>query len=125
MSNFPAAARLVEQPSGKAAKLVLSRAKAYYSRAGQVRLTPDKITIDANTGLSTVVVAFPTPVKDTNFVVLGLTFMNVGDSLVDIVFLSAMPTVLQSQAGFTVLLSTAPPTDNYYMNWGIAEIHNP
>lgn len=125
MPNFPAAARIVAQPSGKAAKLLLSRPKAYYSRAGQVRLTPDKITIDPQTGLSTVVVAFPTPVKDTNFVVLGLTFMNVGDSPIDIVFIQAMPIVLQSQAGFTVLLSIAPPTDNYYMNWGIAEIHNP
>lgn len=125
MANFPKAAKIVPQPSGKAAKLLLSRQKAYYSRAGQLRLTPDKITIDAATGLPTVVIPFPTPLKDANWVPGGLSFMNYQDALVDIVFLQATAIAIQSQNSMTVLLSALPPTDNYYLNWSIAEIHNP
>ena len=125
MPNFPAAAKIIAQPNGKAAQLQLTRAKAYYSRGGQVRLTPAKITIDPATGLSTVVIEFPTPLKDTNWISAGITFVNIGDSPIDMVFLQGQVISMPSQTGFTVLLSTAPPTDNYYMNWGIAEIHNP
>jgi hypothetical protein len=123
--DFPRALKVVQLSTGVTAKVILSRPKAYYSRAGSVRLVAPDLAIDPVTGLATVTVNFPTPLKDANWIPGAFTFLNYQDALVDMVFLQALMVLQQGQNSFKVLLSAQPPTGNYIMNWSIAEAHNP
>lgn len=94
------------------AVIKITRARAYYSEGGQHRLAAGEVLVTVN---------FDTPMKDTNWVGPFLHFWNSADPEIEIVQLAATGRVLKSQAGFTLLLDAPPPTDNYYMDFSIAE----
>lgn len=111
MSNYPSPSKVVIG-SDRVVKVVISRARSYYSDAG---------TVDLAASTRLVVVAFAKTLKDTNWVFGGFTFWNIADAQVDIVQLAVIGVTAKSQSGFSVLLSTAPPTANYKMDFTIAE----
>lgn len=121
---YPKASKVVVQ-TGRAVKVVVGRPRPYYSRSGTTRLSNANITIDPTSGLPKVVVTFATQLRDANWVFAGLTFWNSAEADIDVVQLSATGRVQKSQSGFTVQLSTLPPTEDYYMDWSIAEAYNP
>lgn len=124
MADFPPIAQ-VTIGADRVAKVQTTRARPYYSRGDTMRLTPDKLTIDPDSGATKVAVVFKTVLADVNWIFAGLTFWNNADADIDIVQLQATGRVMKSQAGFTVQLNGPPPTDNYYMDWAIAERYNP
>lgn len=113
--TYPGASKLTIT-NARTAKITVARAKAYYSRGGTKVLEPD---------VRSVSVTFTTPLKDANWVFGSMTFWNTGDAAVDVVQLAAMGVSAKSQNGFTILLNAAPPTDNYRLDWTIAEAYNP
>ena len=114
-ANNPGASK-VKVLSTKVAKITIARPKAYYSRGDTEVLVADE---------RSVVVEFDTPLKDANWVFGGMTVWNTANDPVDVVQISVMGISAKSQSGFTVLLSTAPPNDNYRLDWTIAEAFNP
>lgn len=115
MPTYPAAAKITVQPSG-VARITIGRPRPYYSRSGTQALA----------ALETVVVVnFPTPLRDANWVFAGLTFWNSADADIDIVQLAATSRLAKSASGFTLQLSGPPPTENYNLDWSIAEAYNP
>ncbi len=102
-----------------------SRPRPYYSRSGTTRLSNANITIDGTSGLPKVTVTFATQLRDANWVFAGLTFWNSADPDIDVVQLAATGRVQKSATGFTIQLSTLPPTEDYYVDWSIAEAYNP
>lgn len=115
MANYPTPAK-VTVGADRVVKVVISRPRAYYSKAG---------TADLVAGVREVAVAFTTPMADANWKFGGFTFWNITDARVDVVQLQATGVTAKSQSGFTVLLNGAPPTGNYKMDWTIAEAYNP
>lgn len=113
--NYPGPSKIVIG-TDRVAKIYVTRPRAYYSRAATQRLEQ---------GMQEVEVEFPTPMKDANWVFGALTFWNTADSNLDKVHLQALGITAKSQSGFTVLLNGVPPTDNYYLDWSIAEAYNP
>lgn len=93
------------------------RPRPYYCRADTQRLDPED-------GVA-VVVVFNTPLKDANWVFSSLQIWNSASADADVNFISPMPRVAKSATGFTLLLSSPPPTDEYYLDWAIAERYNP
>jgi len=121
---YPPVAKLT-RTADRVTVIRTGRPRPYYSRSGTVRLSNANITIDATSGLPKVTVTFATALRDTNWVFAGLTFWNSADADVDVVQLSATGRVQKSATGFTIQLSGAPPTEDYYMDWSIAEAYNP
>lgn len=115
MAQYPPTAK-INISRDRVAKIVLSRPRPYYSRSGTKDLA-------ANERLVTV--TFATALADANWIFAGLTFWNSADAEIDIIQLQAMGRIAKSASGFTVLLNVAPPTDNYKMDWSIAEAYNP
>lgn len=109
--DYPAPSK-IKIGQDRIAIVKISRPRAYYSDAGQHRLLPGEVLV---------AVLFDTPMKDTNWVGPFLSFWNVADPEIEIVQLAATGRMLKSQSGFTVLLAQPPPSDNYYMDWSIAE----
>jgi hypothetical protein len=116
MSDFPAPAKLkitgdrVVQLKGNI------RPRPYYCRGDTQRLVAGDVAV---------VVEFNTDLKDANWVFSCLQIWNSQDADADVVFIQALPRVLKSASGFTLLLSAPPPTDGYYLDWAIAERYNP
>lgn len=115
MSNYPSPAK-VTVGSDRVVKVVISRARAYYSKAATQALAAGTREVD---------VVFTTPMKDTSWIFGSFTFWNTADARVDMVQLQAFGVTAKSQGGFTVLLNVGPPTANYKMDWTIAEAYNP
>lgn len=115
MADFPPAAKVKVEAEGTV-KVTIGRPRPYYSRGDTQRLVAME---------TSVVVTFNTPVKDTNWVFAGLTFWNSADADIDVVHLQTIGRILKSQSGFQLLLNGPPPTDNYYLDWAIAEKYNP
>lgn len=109
--DYPVAAD-VEIGEDRIAVVYINRPRAYYSRGG---------TVDLAAGQTEVVVAFATPLKDSNWVFGGLTFWNSADADIDVPFLATVSRLAKSQNGFTLLLSAPPPTANHKLDWTIAE----
>lgn len=122
--DYPPVAKSVVTPD-RVIKTTVSRPRPYYCRGDTVVLTNGNVFFDPVSGLPKVTVKFKTPVKDTNWVFSTLFFWNNTDADIDIVQLEATGRVMKSQAGFTVQLSAVPPTENYNMDWAIAERYNP
>lgn len=116
MSDFPAPARLSVTSDRVVTIKGSIRPRPYYSRGDTQRLVA---------GETTVTVTFNTPVKDTSWVFAGLTFVNYDDAEIDVVHLEAIGRIQKSQSGFQLRLNAPPPTDNYYLDWSIAEKYNP
>ncbi len=116
MSDFPSAAK-VRITSDRVVKVTIGRPRPYYSRSGTARLDPSDGRV--------VVVTFNTPLKDANWVFAGLTFWNIADADIDVVQLAATSRLAKSASGFTLLLAAPPPSDNYYLDWSIAEAYDP
>lgn len=114
-ANYPGASK-IRVSSTKVAKITIARPKAYYSRGATQALVGGERTVD---------VVFTTPLKDANWVFGSMTFWNISDAAVDVVQLAATGISAKSQSGFTILLATAPPNDNYKLDWTIAEAFNP
>lgn len=113
---FPGASRVVVD-TGPVAKVVVSRLRAPYARAGSVTL---------NYGADQVTITFTTPVPDTNYVVAGLSVQNWTDNPNLTPFITARLISAPSQSGFTVQLSNGPPAGTTYrLHWAIAEVFNP
>lgn len=115
MSSFPGASKL-RVTNELVAKINIARPKAYYSRGGTQRLEVGQVVVT---------VTFTTPLKDTNWVFGALTVWNSADAAVDIQQITAVGRSAKSQSSFEVLLSSPPLSDNYYLDWTIAEAFNP
>lgn len=100
----------------RVAKITIGRPRPYYSRSGTQALAALE---------TAVVVNFPTPLRDANWIFAGLTFWNSADADIDIVQLMATSRLAKSASGFTLLLAAPPPTANYNLDWSIAEAYNP
>ena len=114
MSTYPAIAKTKITPSG-VVKTTIARPKAYYSRAGSKRL---------EAGQTSVQIAFTTPLADAAWIFGGMTIWNSADADIDTVQIGILGRTAKSQSGFTLLI-TPPPTDNYWLDWTIAEEFNP
>lgn len=97
-------------------KITLSRPRPYYSRSGTTRLTQGSVVVT---------VTFATALRDANWVFAGLTFWNSADPVIDVQMLSAMGRIAKSASGFELVLNAPPLSDNYYLDWSIAESYNP
>jgi len=115
MSNYPSPAK-INISSDRVVKIALSRPRPYYSRGDTVDLAPFE---------TEVVVEFNTPLQDANWVFSSIFFWNSADAEIDVVHLQAVGRVQKSASGFTLRLNAPPPTDNYKMDWAIAERYNP
>lgn len=115
MADYPVAAK-VTVGADRVVKATIGRPRPYYCRSGTQQLQEL---------VREVVVTFNTPLVDANWVFAGLTFINTADADIDIVQLSATQRVAKSASGFTLLLNAAPNSNNYYLDWSIAEAYNP
>lgn len=115
MAEYPPTAKVVVG-NDRVVKVVVGRPRPYYSRGGTKRLEAGSVIVT---------VTFNTELRDANWVFAGLTFWNSADAVVDTVQLSAMGKIQKSASGFQLVLSGPPPTDNYYMDWSIAESYDP
>lgn len=115
MATYPPTAK-VTITTARVAKVTIGRPRPYYSRGDTQRLT---------VGETTVTVTFDTALRDANWVFAGLTFLNWADPAIDVVQLAATARIQKSASGFELLLTAPPPSDNYYLDWSIAEVYNP
>ncbi len=115
MSVYPPIAKTQVTRSG-VIKTTIARPKAYYSRGSSQRLPAGQITVH---------VTFTTPLRDASWVFGGMTIWNNGDAAIDLQFIQIIGVSAKSQSGFDLLLSTPPMTDNYWLDWTIAESTNP
>lgn len=122
--TYPPLAKL-RRTADRVSIIRTSRPRPYYSRSGTKRLSNANLTVDPSSGAVKVAVTFATPLQDANWVFAGLTLWNSADADVDVVFLTFLGRVQKSATGFTIQLSAPPPTEDYYLDWSIAEAYNP
>jgi hypothetical protein len=115
LSNYPSPAKVVVG-SDRIVKVTISRARAYYSKAGIQDLVQ---------GTREVTVDFDTPMADANWVYGSMCIVNSADPAVDVQQISVIGRSAPSQGGFDLLLSAAPLSGNYKLHWQIAEAYNP
>lgn len=115
MSFYPSPAKVVVQ-NDRIVKVVISRPRAYYSRADKQQLVAGETAVRVN---------FGTELQDANYVVGSLSIQNSADALIDIVSIVPMVRSGMQQSGFDVLLTAPPPSGNYWLHWAIAEEYNP
>lgn len=116
---FPGAAKIQILPGANpVARITLERNKPIYSRSFAINLQ------GGNNAPDTYVVAFPTPITDTNYTV-QLSIHNFGDDPALLTFITAMLTTAPAQAGFTFKLSAVPLTNNYWIHIALGEVYNP
>ena len=118
MSTYPSAPVIKILPGANpVARVQIQRNKPIYSRAGAVNLQGDGQT-------DLVVIAFPTPLPDSNYIV-QLSVQNWVTSPDLVQFIQARLSTAPAQGGFSVLLSAPPLDGNYWLHWAIAEVYNP
>lgn len=115
MATFPNAAKIQVENSGTV-KVQIGRPRPYYCRGDTQRLVAGEILV---------VVVFTTPLKDANWIFSSLQIWNKDDDLIDIPDLIITGRTAKSASGFTVKLSAPPLSDNFYLDWAIAERYNP
>jgi len=115
VSTYPSPAK-VTIGADRIVRATLSRPRPYYCRGDTQRLAVGEILVT---------VTFNTPLRDANWVFAGLTIVNSADSLIDVPDITITGRSQKSASGFTVKLSAAPLSDNFYLDWNIAEKYNP
>lgn len=113
MSIYPGAAVVRVLGSQYAVQVRIVRAKAIYARAGiqAIALNDEDVAV-----------TFTTPLPSTDYVLGGLTLVNLA---APDPFLQIKGVSILSQTGFTVRLSAPAPTANFVLHWSIAEEYNP
>jgi hypothetical protein len=113
--SYPGAAK-VSLSSPRTVKVNVVRPKPIYSRAGVINL---------QAGVTEYNVEFPTPLPDAEYVVSSLSVNNYVDNRNLIPFIKAFAWGVKGANYFQVKLDTAPPTENFKLEWAIAEKYNP
>ncbi len=117
--TFPGAAR-VSVDSDRVVKVVIRRDRPIYSRGDQKRLTAGEVDVQVFFGDDD----DPTDLPDNDYIVPMIGIFNSADDRNLAVLITGF-VYQKSESFFRVRLSAPPPTDNYYMEWAIAETYNP